>query len=167
MGNPGMQAFLVVGGFLNAYTFMGHLEKGKTSLSRLLIMKALGRYIRLASIYMFVVLMHATMLYRLGDGPFWNRMNYPERQFCRQSWWTNLLLVDNYINVEQKCLIQTWYLPVDFWLHIAANLCLIYIYKNPASKNWIITASILLSAAAIGSTVFFNELEPVPFFPAE
>jgi hypothetical protein len=87
------------------------------------------RYIRFAPLLLLTILMHSTWLYRVGSGPLWDKVNFAERQFCRQNWWINMLFLDNYVNVEEKCLIHTWYLAADFWLSALATFCLILIQK--------------------------------------
>lgn len=166
-GNPAVQTFLVIGGFLTAILFMVRMERDNSSSFALFLRGIICRYIRLAPLMIFTILMHATWLYRLGSGPFWDRINFAEREFCRENWWTNLLFLDNYINVERKCLIHSWYLAADFWLRILAALCLIWISKKPSNKNWIISAVLGVSAIAIGFTVYTNKLEAVSIFPPE
>ena len=101
-----VQSFLVIGGFLTAYLQMKRMEKDKDSSLKVFLKGILGRYIRFAVVMALAVLIHSTWLYRLGSGPFWDRINFTERQFCRDNGWTNLLFLDNYINSDRKCLIH-------------------------------------------------------------
>ncbi|CRK96295.1 CLUMA_CG009715, isoform A [Clunio marinus] len=166
-GNPGVQTFLVIGGFLTAYLLMDKLEKNADSSYYEFFRGIISRYLRFAPLLIFTILIHATWLYRLGDGPFWDRVNYPEKQFCRKNWWVNLLFLDNYINVEEKCLIHTWYLAADFWLRILTTWCLIRIHKNRSLTIKIFSAVLGYSAIAIGYTVYVNKLEATSIFPPE
>lgn len=104
-----VQTFFVIGGFLTSFIFLVHVEKEKSSSWFLLFKAALLRYIRFIPLLLLTVLMHATWLYHIGRGPFWDRVNFTERQFCRENWWTNLLFLDNYVNAERKCLIHRFY----------------------------------------------------------
>lgn len=54
------------------------------------------RYIRLAPCFAFMILLHATIMPKLVDGPFWNLSS--EREICRNNWWSNLLFIQNYVN---------------------------------------------------------------------
>lgn len=101
-----MQSFLVIGGFLTAFLQIRKMEKDNASSLKLFLKGIVGRYIRFAALLALTILLHSTWLYRLGNGPFWDRINYTERQFCRDNGWTNLLFVDNYINSENKCLLH-------------------------------------------------------------
>lgn len=40
-----------------------------------------------------------------------------------------MLFIDNYVGVEEKCLIHTWYLAADFWLSILATVIILVIYR--------------------------------------
>jgi peptidoglycan/LPS O-acetylase OafA/YrhL len=101
-----VQSFFVIGGFLTSFLFLVHVEKEKASSWTLVLKAALLRYIRFAPLLLLTILMHSTWLYRVGSGPLWDKVNFAERQFCRQNWWINMLFLDNYINVENKCLIH-------------------------------------------------------------
>lgn len=167
-GNPcAVQAFLVIGGFLTAYTFMLRSDKDDTSSVVLFFKGIVGRYCRLAPLLALAILFHSTWLYRLGSGPFWNRINYTEKQFCRENWWTNLLFIDNYWNVDRKCLIHSWYLGADFWLRILATLCLVQFIRRPALRVWILGGILCCSLIAFGYTVYDNNLEAIAIFPPE
>lgn len=167
-GNPGMQTFFVIGGFLTAYLFMVRMEEGSNKADYAMLLKGIvERFVRFAPLLALTVLVHSTWLYRLGSGPFWDRVNFTERQFCRQNWWTNLLFIDNYVNVEQKCLIHSWYLAADFWLRALATFCLIRVYQKPNLKFRILAGVFGLSAIAVGYTVYVNKLEAINIFPPE
>lgn len=167
-GNPGMQTFFVISGFLTAYLFMMRTERGAGRADYSILLKGIiERYVRFAPLLILTLLVHSTWLYRLGSGPFWDRINFTERQFCRQNWWTNFLFIDNYVNVEMKCLIHTWYLAADFWLRAFATFCLIIIARKQNLKFPLLAGVLGFSAVAVGFTVFVNKLEPVNIFPPE
>lgn len=166
-GNPGMQTFFVIGGFLTAFLFMSKATNKASSTDFSIFRGIIERYMRFAPLLALTLLVHSTWLYRLGSGPFWNRVNFNEKQFCRQNWWTNLLFIDNFVNVEQKCLMHTWYLAADFWLRVLATICLVRIYKKPATKNFVLFGVLAFSAVAIGVTTYVYKLEPVSLFTPE
>lgn len=124
-----VQSFFVIGGFLTAYLFLVHVEADKTSSCILFVKAVILRYIRLAPLLILTILVHSTWLYRFGSGPLWDKVNFAERQFCRENWWINMLFLDNYINVQMKCLIHSWYLAADFWLSIFGTIFMIIIHK--------------------------------------
>lgn len=152
---------------MTAFLAMCRTTSRNDSIITVLFRRISDRYLRLAPLLAFTILVHSTWLYRLGSGPIWNQFNFSERQFCRTNFWANLLFLDNYINVEQKCLLQSWYLAVDFWLYAFASLCLILISRKPSATNWLLLGVISLSAMSIALTVYFNKLEPVAIFTPE
>lgn len=85
---------------------------------------------------------------RLGDGPFWRRVNEPEKLFCRTNFWTNFLFVNNYVHADEpvgelvigsttnfhhensfQCIQQSWYLAADFQLSVLGLLILALLKK--------------------------------------
>lgn len=152
---------------MTAFLQMNRLEQDKVSGPLIFIKVVIGRYIRFASLLALAILVHSTWLYRLGSGPFWDRINYTERQFCRENGWTNLLFINNYINSDQKCLIQSWYLATDFWLRIIATACIVFFHKKPTRVYWILSVIIALSALSMTYTVYVNKLEAVVIFKPE
>lgn len=167
-GNPcALQTFLVIGGFLTAYIFMLRSDKDDTSSGVLFFKGIVGRYCRLAPVQALVILFHSTWLYRLGSGPFGDHINYTEKQFCLENWWTNLLFIDNCWNVDRKCLIHSFYLEADFWLRILAILCLVSFIRKPVSRVWILGRVLCFSLIAFGYTVYDNNLEAIAIFPPE
>lgn len=124
-----VQSFFVIGGFLTGFLFFVHVERDKSSGWLLFLKAVVLRYIRFAPLLLLTILMHSTWLYRVGSGPLWDKVNFAERQFCRQNWWINMLFLDNYMRVEEKCLIHSWYLAADFQLSAVAIFCLVVINK--------------------------------------
>lgn len=124
-----VQSFFVLSGFLNGYLFMKYVDKTKDTSFWLLLKSTILRYIRMAPLVIFFVLAHATWLYRLDSGPLWDKVNFAERQFCRENWWTNVLFINNYVSGDMKCLIHTWYLAADFYLSFIGTFLLIVMVK--------------------------------------
>lgn len=124
-----VQSFFVIGGFLTAYLLMTHMDTTKSPGWVIFLKAVILRYIRFAPLLLLTILVHSTWLYRAGTGPVWDKVNFAERQFCRENWWINMLFLDNYIKVEEKCLIHSWYLAADFWLSVAGTAVVIIIHK--------------------------------------
>lgn len=126
-GNLVVQTFFFMSGFLSAYLFMLHREKDRCS-NWLFFIKAVAlRYIRLVPLLIFMILLHSTWLYRIGDGPFWEANVLGDREHCRENWWLNLIFLNNYIRVDRMCMFHSWYLATDFWLSTIAYGCLLII----------------------------------------
>jgi len=155
----GIHTYPVLGGMMTALMFMTDSKNGKISLIAFIV----KRYLRIIPLFGFATLMHATWLYRLGSGPFWDRVNFSERQFCRENWWSNLLFINNYYS-EQKCILPTWYLAVDFWAGIVSVSLLVWTQTSPRLRRNLLAGVVGLSAIAIGTTVYVHKSEPVAFY---
>lgn len=70
------------------------------------------RYIRLTPSLAVAVLLSASLIRHLGDGPLWNTyMNIADMP-CINYWWSALLYVENYVNPEQMVCIKNMSLKV-------------------------------------------------------
>lgn len=123
------QTFLFISGFFASYLFFSRKQNEKVSSLVIFVKVFILRYIRLVPLLAIAMLLHATWLYRLIMGPIANKVIYAEQQFCRTHWWKTLLFIDNYTNIPEKCLIQTWYLPCEFWLSAAGIVYLLIIRR--------------------------------------
>lgn len=82
------------------------------------VISILRRYFRYAPVMLFFMLFHATWAYRLGSGPFWDKIVYAERKACRLNMWKNLLFINNYARDNLKCMGHTWFIASDFYLSV-------------------------------------------------
>jgi hypothetical protein len=67
-----------------------------------------------------MILFYATLFYKLGSGPRWDAVIGPERDYCQENWWTNLLFVNNYVNDQR--MVGTTLSCVRYNLLLLANL---------------------------------------------
>ncbi|KAH7982137.1 hypothetical protein HPB52_003276 [Rhipicephalus sanguineus] len=66
----------------------------------------------------------------LGDGPFWNDIMGTEIRLCEKSWWSNLLLINNFWDSKEMCLVATWYLACNFQFFVLSIFILIPLYNT-------------------------------------
>nr|CAI5836893.1 unnamed protein product [Callosobruchus analis] len=128
LNNPLLvDTFLLVSGFLLGRLLLMELDKrrGKINFAILYI----ARYIRLTPAYVVVIGLYATLLPRLGSGPFWESKIGLEQERCLSSWWTNLLYINNYVSTDRLCMFQSWYLAVDYHLFIIAPFLINALWK--------------------------------------
>lgn len=45
---------------------------------------------------------------RLDSGPMWTPLVREEAAICRNKWWTQLLYLNNVLDADNKCFVQTW-----------------------------------------------------------
>jgi hypothetical protein len=48
-----------------------------------------------------VIAFYCTMFIKIGTGPLWNEKVGEEVERCRESWWANLLYVNNYVKPQK------------------------------------------------------------------
>ena len=94
--------FFVFSGFLLCVLTYPMLQDERENARKFFIKAVIYRYIRLMPLMTFFLMIDSTWMYHLGSGPFWNKVNFSERQFCRKNWWTNLFFLNNYISGDEK-----------------------------------------------------------------
>ncbi|XP_055533124.1 nose resistant to fluoxetine protein 6-like isoform X2 [Wyeomyia smithii] len=156
------QTFFVMSGFLLAVHIMLHAGQRKEKLGFLYFLRAIFlRYIRLTPVYAFIILLHSTWLAKFNDGPLWKHGTDTERSFCRSNWWTNLLYVNNYVNANQPCVQQGWYLGCDFQLFAVGVLLMIIINRFRKFTVSILVTAVMGSYVIPALFVYYQKLEGV------
>lgn len=86
-------------------------------------------FYRLTPALAAVMVAHITILRYFGSGPLWPIIMSSLETNCRKRWWSVLLYVQNYVNPNEQCLGQTWYLSVDMQLFIISPLILLMLAR--------------------------------------
>ncbi|KAG5882815.1 hypothetical protein JTB14_024571 [Gonioctena quinquepunctata] len=159
LNNPLLvDSFLLVSGFLMCRLLLIELDRRKGRVNMAILYVA--RYIRLTPSYLIVIGLYTTFLYRLGSGPLWKSRIGMERERCLQSWWTNILYVNNYVSADQLCMFQSWYLSVDFHLFIIAPFIIYPLWKYRKVGEIILFTCIAISSAVPFWITYENNLDP-------
>uniref|UniRef100_A0A182WLD6 Acyltransferase 3 domain-containing protein n=1 Tax=Anopheles minimus TaxID=112268 RepID=A0A182WLD6_9DIPT len=154
------QTFLAMSGTLLAIQLMSLAEKRKGRVSFLYVPVAiLYRYIRLTPVYAFVILLHATWLFKLQTGPMWRWAAETEQTFCRRHWWTNLLYINNYVHSEEPCVQQGWYLGAEFQVFIIALVVLVTIVNFPRAKKIILSLVVVAVYVVPAFFIYYQQME--------
>uniref|UniRef100_A0A8D8Z1N9 Nose resistant to fluoxetine protein 6 n=1 Tax=Cacopsylla melanoneura TaxID=428564 RepID=A0A8D8Z1N9_9HEMI len=122
-----VDTFFVIGGFLTFYYLFLELEDRKGKINFLVIY--IYRILRITPVYMIVVAFYIHVLPYLGEGPLWETLVVRESDRCRENWWTNLLYINNYVNTDNQCMLQAWYLACDFHFFIAGTIVCWIVWK--------------------------------------
>ncbi|KAI5643617.1 acyltransferase family domain-containing protein [Phthorimaea operculella] len=119
-----VDTFLFLSAFLFCRLLLIELDKrgGKLNVLPILVF----RYIRLTPAYLIVILFYMTWLPKIGEGPLWEGRMLLEQERCMNSWWANILYINNYVNNDDMCMFQSWYLSVDTQMFYIAP---IFIYS--------------------------------------
>ncbi|XP_051166913.1 O-acyltransferase like protein-like [Leptopilina boulardi] len=154
--NDGVLGF---GGLLLSYCLLKELKISE-KLNYLLLI--LYRLFRLLPLYMFVTFAYATVFYRLGSGPFWEVSVGFNRNSCSSYWWLNLFLINNYFGGNNKCVIQSWYLSVDFQCFLIGLLLINAFNKMTRKIGYLFLACILMASTLIIFYVtYINNADPI------
>lgn len=60
---------------------------------------------RLIPLYAFAIYFTATLLPNTGTGPFWKPIMEGEATYCKENWWANMLMINNYVNIERMVIL--------------------------------------------------------------
>lgn len=171
--------FFVFSGFLLCVLSYPMLQDERENTRKFFFKAVIYRYVRLMPLMTFFLMIDSTWMYHLGSGPFWDKANFSERQFCRKNWWTNLFFLNNYISGDEKvrkifqaqnhfinrkysqCLVHSWFISTDFHLSTIGVILLIIIVKRPSLKRIVFIASLFISFCVVTLHVFAYNLQPV------
>ncbi|XP_046666796.1 nose resistant to fluoxetine protein 6-like [Homalodisca vitripennis] len=116
---------------------------------------------RILPLYGFVIAFHGEVLPYLGHGPLWNSLVWREALRCQKNWWANVLFLNNYINTEETCMIQTWYLACDMHYFIIGILLIYIKFRHPKLGNTLIAAAFVAAAAIPAYITYVNQYKGV------
>lgn len=106
-GSFTVQIFFTFTGFLLTLPNVAQVNQGKPLTFHDFLISFKNRLIRIYPVYMFVILLEATLMRKIGSGWIWMQLAGFERGYCRNSWWKNLLFINNLVGTEQMCLVQS------------------------------------------------------------
>lgn len=125
------------------------------------IIRCLGRMLRLIPLYLVVLMIDWHLADQASTGPFWDYGDQAtsERVLCQNSWWYNLLFINNFLPIKQQCMAWTWYLANDTQFFLLASLFL-YITKFYSRKVGLFLISFTLVACGLATWIvsFVNGL---------
>ncbi|CAH0595007.1 unnamed protein product [Chrysodeixis includens] len=125
-GTSVVQLFITLSNFLLAYNLLLFSKVQKLSF-RMLPYIAIKRIARISPVYLLVVGYAATWWASAGSGPLWPAVVGAESEACRRKFWTHALFLNNLVDPEDICLVQTWFLAVDTQLYAVAAVLTVYL----------------------------------------
>ncbi|XP_015433629.1 PREDICTED: nose resistant to fluoxetine protein 6-like [Dufourea novaeangliae] len=120
----------------------------------------LYRYFRLTSPYLVVIGLIAVTMPWYYDHTMLDlySMDY---QTCRKFWWRNILYINTYFTMEERCMVWSWYLANDTIFYIIGTIILIISQRFLSAAgfmtifilivSWITTAVITLRTQHVPS----------------
>ncbi|XP_026735251.1 nose resistant to fluoxetine protein 6-like [Trichoplusia ni] len=156
-----VDTFFLLSGFL----VVTNIAKMKRMPNPLLLI--LKRYVRLMVAFAVVIFYVCAVFPYTGTGPLWNRAVAHDTEQCRKNWWLNLLMVSNYIDTENICIVVSWYIPCDFHFFVVTVLAY-YVYRRVPTLG--VTIATVLTVAAVvlpGVINYIYQLSAVQLFTFE
>ncbi|XP_013099285.2 O-acyltransferase like protein-like [Stomoxys calcitrans] len=158
-----IEIFMVMSGLLFYVKFNeGRYVNPQTSWRKCIQLFAIivtGRLLRFLPSVALTILINATVLSKLTDGPFWRHISEPSRVFSRENWWQNIFMINNF-TPRHSVSGHTWYIAADFQLFAFYTMVLIFIFKYPQYKKRVL-ATLSFLAVFIPTMVSYTfKLEP-------
>lgn len=119
-----VDTFFLLSGFLTTYVFFKELRNHKLSFS-FMIKYYLHRLWRLSPPYFISMLISMNLSAYFGTGPLYPSETGFEINKCRNTWYWNILYINNIIDPDHMCFAISWYLANDMQFHFIAPLVLI------------------------------------------
>lgn len=102
--------FLTISGTLATLSLLKNIESAGKSLW---LKKILQRFLRLALPLAVVLLFYAYVWEHLGTGPQWSSIVDKNADLCKQSFWRNLLFIQNFFPIEETVSCATHQLQLE------------------------------------------------------
>lgn len=117
------------------------------------------RLVRLIPVYAAILFLLQPLLVRAGEGPFWPTFTTSGQlnENCRTHWWTNLLLINNFVphSPENRCFAWSYYIALDFQLVLTAPF-IHFAYKKMGHRG-LIPFTTLITIGSVVLRYFFAE----------
>ncbi|TKR64165.1 hypothetical protein L596_024746 [Steinernema carpocapsae] len=123
-----VDSFFYLSGMLTCFLFFKKFPPTRSIFNvGMWAMYYVRRYLRLTPVYVVIMGLMVTLFTYISDGPFWRPI---ERQFCRTSYWANLIYLNNFLPLTgDACMGWTWYMANDMQFHIFSPILIIMLYK--------------------------------------
>ncbi|CAH2096590.1 unnamed protein product [Euphydryas editha] len=137
-----VDSFFTLSGILCVYTVVGKINR--CQFIKNLHLFYLNRLLQMFPLLAAVILLQASFIHRVADGPAWTMVGSMTEQ-CRMRWWAALLHVQNYLRPFAPCLGQSWYLSVDIQLYIISPIVIVWLFGSKAVAWCSLSAAVIIS----------------------
>ncbi|XP_052790475.1 nose resistant to fluoxetine protein 6-like isoform X1 [Mya arenaria] len=124
-----VDTFFVLSGLLVAYLTLREMKKCGGAKKFNWGMFYFHRFWRLTPPYMLFLMFYIPLVKHWGNGPIWPQQGI-EINDCKDTWWTNLLYVNNLVRTDKMCMGWSWYLANDMQFYVISPLMLILLYTS-------------------------------------
>ncbi|KAH0820849.1 hypothetical protein GEV33_001942 [Tenebrio molitor] len=124
------------------------------------------RFFRLSPSLFATILLNISVLKHLASGPLWPEFALEFSGNCQENWWATLLFVNNFLVDEKQCIGPSWFLAVDFQLHLLSPLILFVSKKYPNKIFTLVATACSISFIYSFTVTLMKRLEFVVSFDA-
>lgn len=154
-----IQIAFMIYGFMLSYKLYQYKNENREFCRFFFFKELIYRYLRILPVYLFVIALHSAVLGTYRDGPILNYYSQLEQSVCRRNFWTNLLLINNYMNVNEPCIQPTGFLATEFQLFIVGSALLLVTWNFSKVKKIVITLIIAIGVILPGVYSFVEMLD--------
>ncbi|CAC5380350.1 unnamed protein product [Mytilus coruscus] len=106
--------------------------------------------LRLTPPYMLIMMVQICISKYLGSGPMWTTDGF-EKKYCKDTWWWNLLYINNFKTAGEECFGHAWYLANDMQFYVISPPILLALYHSKIAGT--IVTLVLWIGTAIATAV--------------
>ncbi|XP_069112063.1 nose resistant to fluoxetine protein 6-like [Argopecten irradians] len=146
-----VDTFFTLSGLLLSYVFMKEMKRERGRVNW--FMFYFHRFWRLTPPYMLVMMVDIALLRYMGDGPAWVPTGL-EQNFCEDTWWTNLIYLNNFMKLDKMCFAWSWYLANDMQFYVVSPLLLVPLYfskKIGGTVNAVFLLAVTIVSAVVSA----------------
>ncbi|GCC20245.1 O-acyltransferase like protein isoform X1 [Chiloscyllium punctatum] len=125
-----VDSLFLISGLLSARTLLNMHHQPEQGLTfKILKDYVIRRLQRILPLYIYMMCLYVGM-YSLIPWKSFGENAKSQLDNCKRSWWTNMLFLNNFVMIEQRCMGWTWYLANDFQFYITTPVFIFLLYRN-------------------------------------
>ncbi|KAK6195849.1 hypothetical protein SNE40_001192 [Patella caerulea] len=159
-----VDSFFTLSGLLVAYVVLTEMKRNNGTINW--FMFYFHRFWRLTPVYMMVLMIDVCLVRYIGDGPIWPQKGV-EINECRDTWWTNLLYINNLVKNTHQCFGWAWYLANDMQFYVLSPLMLVPLFMSMFWGSIVLTVFLFAIWLTTGLVSRLEHIAPGPTYQME